>query len=121
MARSASLRLSTGAAGESEVGGGLEAPPGEMLRADAAYDSEVGNSLEAPPGEIMELRADAVDESEAGGSLEAPPGELMELAISFHTKGSMYRFLEEVRSRIQDMLQRLQADIPGEIYSRAHY
>ncbi|XP_033756534.1 uncharacterized protein LOC117339194 [Pecten maximus] len=42
-----------------------------------------------------------------------PPGGLLEIAISFDTTGSMYGCLEEVRGRIQDMVQRLQADIPG--------
>ncbi|XP_033756533.1 uncharacterized protein LOC117339193 isoform X3 [Pecten maximus] len=42
-----------------------------------------------------------------------PPGGLLEIAISFDTTGSMYDCLEEVRGRIQDMVQRLQADIPG--------
>ncbi|XP_069101069.1 uncharacterized protein [Argopecten irradians] len=42
-----------------------------------------------------------------------PPGGLIEIVISFDTTGSMYSCLEEVRGRIQDMVQRLQADIPG--------
>ncbi|OWF45263.1 uncharacterized protein LOC110457297 [Mizuhopecten yessoensis] len=42
-----------------------------------------------------------------------PPGGLLEIAISFDTTGSMYGSLEEIRGRIKDMVQRLQADIPG--------
>ncbi|XP_060084532.1 uncharacterized protein LOC132563799 [Ylistrum balloti] len=42
-----------------------------------------------------------------------PPGGLQEICFSFDTTGSMYSCLDEVRGRIQDMIQRLQADIPG--------
>lgn len=38
---------------------------------------------------------------------------MMEVAISFDTTGSMYGSLEEVRAKVQDLVQRLQADIPG--------
>ncbi|XP_059167020.1 uncharacterized protein LOC131949236 [Physella acuta] len=37
----------------------------------------------------------------------------LEVVFSFDTTGSMYTWLEQVRGRIQDMIQRLQADIPG--------
>lgn len=40
-------------------------------------------------------------------------GGFMEVAISFDTTGSMYGCLEEVRAKVQDLVQRLQADIPG--------
>ncbi|KAK3610616.1 hypothetical protein CHS0354_009075 [Potamilus streckersoni] len=42
-----------------------------------------------------------------------PPAGLMEVAFSFDTTGSMSSCLDELRSRLQDMVQRLQADIPG--------
>lgn len=42
-----------------------------------------------------------------------PPGGLMEIAFSFDTTGSMSSCLEQVRGRLSDMMQRLQADIPG--------
>lgn len=38
---------------------------------------------------------------------------LMEIAFSFDTTGSMYGCLEEIRARLTDIVQRLQADIPG--------
>lgn len=37
----------------------------------------------------------------------------LEVVFSFDTTGSMCRWLDELRGRIQDMIQRLQADIPG--------
>ncbi|CAL1527007.1 unnamed protein product [Lymnaea stagnalis] len=42
-----------------------------------------------------------------------PPGGLLEIVFSFDTTGSMASWLDEVRGRIQDLIQRLQADIPG--------
>ncbi|KAL3853581.1 hypothetical protein ACJMK2_017115 [Sinanodonta woodiana] len=42
-----------------------------------------------------------------------PRGGIMEVAFSFDTTGSMSSCLDELRSRLQDMVQRLQADIPG--------
>lgn len=42
-----------------------------------------------------------------------PPGGLFEIVFSFDTTGSMSRVIDEVKGRIQDMIQRLQADIPG--------
>ncbi|XP_069133586.1 uncharacterized protein [Argopecten irradians] len=42
-----------------------------------------------------------------------PPGGLLEIVFSFDTTGSMSSILEEVQGRLQDMIQRLQADIPG--------
>ncbi|XP_069133537.1 uncharacterized protein [Argopecten irradians] len=45
--------------------------------------------------------------------MAVPPGGLQEICFSFDTTGSMYSCLDEVRGRIQDMIQRLQADIPG--------
>ena len=42
-----------------------------------------------------------------------PPGGLIEIAISFDTTGSMYGCLAEVKGKIQDIVQKLQADIPG--------
>ncbi|XP_046566858.1 uncharacterized protein LOC124275375 isoform X3 [Haliotis rubra] len=42
-----------------------------------------------------------------------PPGGLPEIVFSFDTTGSMSSCLAEVRSRLQDMIQRLQADIPA--------
>ncbi|XP_045199051.2 uncharacterized protein LOC123553388 [Mercenaria mercenaria] len=43
----------------------------------------------------------------------ALPNGPMEIVFSFDTTGSMYSYLEEVRGRVSDMIQRLQADIPG--------
>ncbi|XP_045202198.2 uncharacterized protein LOC123555668 [Mercenaria mercenaria] len=43
----------------------------------------------------------------------ALPNGPMEIVFSFDTTGSMYNFLNEVRGRVSDMIQRLQADIPG--------
>ncbi|XP_067678221.1 uncharacterized protein [Haliotis asinina] len=42
-----------------------------------------------------------------------PPGGLPEIVFSFDTTGSMSSCLVEVRGRLQDMIQRLQADIPA--------
>ncbi len=42
-----------------------------------------------------------------------PPGGLTEIVFSLDTTGSMSAILDEVRARLQDMIQRLQADIPG--------
>ncbi|XP_071118228.1 uncharacterized protein [Haliotis cracherodii] len=42
-----------------------------------------------------------------------PPGGLPEIVFSFDTTGSMSGCLAEVRGRLQDMIQRLQADIPA--------
>lgn len=42
-----------------------------------------------------------------------PPGGAMDILFSFDTTGSMSYILEEVKSRLSDMIQRLQADIPG--------
>ncbi|KAL4224887.1 hypothetical protein ACF0H5_015583 [Mactra antiquata] len=42
-----------------------------------------------------------------------PPGGLFEMVFSFDTTGSMSRVIDEVKGRLQDMIQRLQADIPG--------
>ncbi|KAJ8298601.1 hypothetical protein KUTeg_022661 [Tegillarca granosa] len=42
-----------------------------------------------------------------------PPGGLLEIVFSFDTTGSMSSILAEVQGRLQDMIQRLQADIPG--------
>ena len=44
-----------------------------------------------------------------------PPGGLLEVAISFDTTGSMYGVLKEVRAKVKDLVQRLQADIPGKL------
>ncbi|XP_021350121.1 uncharacterized protein LOC110448280 isoform X2 [Mizuhopecten yessoensis] len=49
----------------------------------------------------------------AAGNSTLPPGGLMEIVFSFDTTGSMSSVLEEVQGRLQDMIQRLQADIPG--------
>ena len=43
----------------------------------------------------------------------ALPNGPMEIVFSFDTTGSMCSCLDEVRSRVADMVQRLQADIPG--------
>ncbi|XP_060578149.1 uncharacterized protein LOC132735233 [Ruditapes philippinarum] len=43
----------------------------------------------------------------------ALPNGPMEIVFSFDTTGSMYECIEEVRGRVSDMIQRLQADIPG--------
>lgn len=37
----------------------------------------------------------------------------MDILFSFDTTGSMSYILEEVKGRLSDMIQRLQADIPG--------
>ncbi|ESO96324.1 hypothetical protein LOTGIDRAFT_174892 [Lottia gigantea] len=42
-----------------------------------------------------------------------PPGGLMEIVFSFDTTGSMASCLNEVRGHIQNMVERLQADISG--------
>ncbi|XP_041378786.1 uncharacterized protein LOC121391111 [Gigantopelta aegis] len=42
-----------------------------------------------------------------------PPGGLPEIVFSFDTTGSMSSCLAEVRGRLKDMIQRLQADIPA--------
>ena len=52
---------------------------------------------------------------EAATTALLPPGGLLEVAISFDTTGSMYGVLEEVRAKVKDLAQRLQADIPGMI------
>ncbi|XP_060567147.1 uncharacterized protein LOC132725943 [Ruditapes philippinarum] len=43
----------------------------------------------------------------------ALPNGPMEIVFSFDTTGSMFRCIEEVRGKVSDMIQRLQADIPG--------
>ncbi|KAH3864180.1 uncharacterized protein LOC127870262 [Dreissena polymorpha] len=43
----------------------------------------------------------------------ALPNGNMEIVFSFDTTGSMSSYLAEVRGRVSDMVQRLQADIPG--------
>ena len=43
----------------------------------------------------------------------ALPNGPMEIVFSFDTTGSMCSCLDEVRGRVQDMVQRLQSDIPG--------
>ncbi|XP_071082934.1 uncharacterized protein [Haliotis cracherodii] len=61
--------------------------------------------------------AAADDDADGDGAvvvdIPLPPGGLMEIVFSFDTTGSMYSCLDQVRSQIQDMVQRLQADIPG--------
>ncbi|XP_005110351.2 uncharacterized protein LOC101853415 [Aplysia californica] len=42
-----------------------------------------------------------------------PPGGPMEVVFSFDTTGSMSQVLDEVKGRVNDIVQRLQADIPG--------
>ncbi|XP_012941677.1 uncharacterized protein LOC106012651 [Aplysia californica] len=42
-----------------------------------------------------------------------PPCGPLEIVFSFDTTGSMYGYLDQVRGRLQDMIQRLQADIPA--------
>lgn len=42
-----------------------------------------------------------------------PPGGLHEIVFSFDTTGSMSGCIDQVKNRLQDMMQRLQADIPG--------
>lgn len=42
-----------------------------------------------------------------------PPGGAMDILFSFDTTGSMSYILDEVKGRLSDMIQRLQADIPG--------
>ncbi|XP_071083155.1 uncharacterized protein [Haliotis cracherodii] len=64
-----------------------------------------------------EEAAAADDDADGDGAvvvdIPLPPGGLMEIVFSFDTTGSMYSCLDQVRSQIQDMVQRLQADIPG--------
>ena len=43
----------------------------------------------------------------------ALPNGNLEVVVSFDTTGSMYSCLDEVKGRVSDMVQRLQADIPG--------
>ncbi|XP_045166590.2 uncharacterized protein LOC123529987 [Mercenaria mercenaria] len=62
----------------------------------------VKKTTESDKGEDM-------DTTTAGPSSDG----LMEVAISFDTTGSMYGCLEEVRAKVQDLVQRLQTDIPG--------
>ncbi|XP_062601715.1 uncharacterized protein LOC134263399 [Saccostrea cucullata] len=42
-----------------------------------------------------------------------PPGGAMDILFSFDTTGSMSYILDEVKGRLSEMIQRLQADIPG--------
>uniref|UniRef100_A0A0B7A309 VWFA domain-containing protein n=1 Tax=Arion vulgaris TaxID=1028688 RepID=A0A0B7A309_9EUPU len=42
-----------------------------------------------------------------------PPGGPLEVVFSFDTTGSMYDWLDELRGSVQDLIERLQADIPG--------
>lgn len=53
------------------------------------------------------------DAEEAAATADLPHDGLMEVAISFDTTGSMYGCLEEVKAKVQDLVQRLQTDIPG--------
>jgi hypothetical protein len=43
----------------------------------------------------------------------AVPGGPMEICFSFDTTGSMSSCIAQVKGRVQDLIQRLQADIPG--------
>jgi hypothetical protein len=43
----------------------------------------------------------------------AMPGGPMEICFSFDTTGSMSGCINEVKGKVQDLIQRLQADIPG--------
>ncbi|KAK3092258.1 hypothetical protein FSP39_000425 [Pinctada imbricata] len=45
--------------------------------------------------------------------MAVPPGGPFEICFSFDTTGSMSSSITEVKGRVQDMIQRLQADIPG--------
>jgi hypothetical protein len=49
----------------------------------------------------------------AAGPPPLPPGGLFEIVFSFDTTGSMSAILDEVIGRLQEMIQRLQADIPS--------
>ncbi|KAH3817172.1 uncharacterized protein LOC127880582 [Dreissena polymorpha] len=90
--------------------------------------SKKGSSLKSLTSEAVDGEKSSGDNAgdEFGGEAEnedmdtgaapgagLPPGGLMELVISFDTTGSMYGVLDSVRAQIQDLVQRLQADIPG--------
>ncbi|XP_060594237.1 uncharacterized protein LOC132748644 isoform X2 [Ruditapes philippinarum] len=62
--------------------------------------------------EPMDLST-ASSSSDQGPAAGPPSDGLMEVAISFDTTGSMYGCLEEVKAKVQDLVQRLQTDIPG--------
>lgn len=49
----------------------------------------------------------------ASTSTALPGNRLIEIVFSFDTTGSMSSILDEVRGRLQDMIQRLQSDISG--------
>ena len=60
----------------------------------------------------MEMASTSM-EVESAPTVPLPPGGLFEIIFSFDTTGSMSRVIDEVKGRLQDMIQRLQADIPG--------
>ena len=56
--------------------------------------------------------------------MAVPPGGPFEICFSFDTTGSMGACIESVKGQTQDMIQRLQADIPGirfAVFAHADY
>lgn len=98
----------------------------EESTAEGAGDRDEEGDEELPAEEPAdEDKADKPDDKETantsrtGGDMGTapavplPPGGLIEIVFSFDTTGSMSSCIAEVRGRVGDMIQRLQADIPG--------
>lgn len=79
---------------------------------DAAGEAETAMDTSEASASSADIGAStSTDSAEA---VMPPPGDgPMEVAISFDTTGSMYSCLTEVRAKVQDLVQRLQSDIPG--------
>ncbi|KAL8563759.1 hypothetical protein ACOMHN_058275 [Nucella lapillus] len=78
-----------------------EEPP--SLSRSSSKSSKVGSLRKEP----------SIGPSTSAPSVPLPPGGLIEIVFSFDTTGSMSSCIDEVRGRVGDMMQRLQADIPG--------
>ena len=78
---------------------------------------ENGDKSEEVPDETNAENDGEETMDEAGPSAVVdpamPPGGFLDIAISFDTTGSMMGYLNEVKAKVQSLVQRLQADIPG--------
>ncbi|XP_069101071.1 uncharacterized protein [Argopecten irradians] len=108
------IPLSTSRSKKASVGTASDAVAALRKSVSELKESSLGK--EPSLGKVASLskrKSSIPSDTSSSTSPPLPPGGLIEIAISFDTTGSMYGCLEEVRGRIQDMVQRLQADIPG--------
>jgi hypothetical protein len=101
------------------VTAGLTTAP-DAIRKELSKASSTAAKPLPPAKKVSSIRvygSDAPAEDDdvggAGMAMPMPPGGLIEIAFSFDTTGSMTQCLDEVRGRVGDMIQRLQADIPN--------